>query len=168
MGCNPIPKIQPARIIRDNRRLPAAQYVQAPGGFGFVVALAIWRGPTLGFVKLFEEMLPLNVGRRLRLAQMARDFAEGTDSLRSARVCAMLLGWTFATWLCSMGSIWSGMTAVGIDPRLAPLLFVIVLTSTGQAVPSSPGYVGVYHYLATQALVFAWVLFRGKWLDARV
>jgi len=123
------------------------------GGFGFVVALAIWRGPTLGFVKLFEDMVPFNVGHRLRLAQLARDFAEGTDSLRSGRVCAMLLGWTFATWLCSVGSIWAGMTAVGIEPRLAPLLFTIVLTSTGQAVPSSPGYVGVYHYLATQALV---------------
>jgi hypothetical protein len=61
--------------------------------------------------------------------------------------------WTLVTWLCSMVSVWAGMRAVDIEPRLAPLLFVIVVTSTGQAVPSSPGYVGVYHYLATQALV---------------
>ena len=45
------------------------------------------------------------------------------------------------------------MKAVGITPQWTPLLFVVVVTSTGQAVPSSPGYVGVYHFLATQALV---------------
>lgn len=121
-------------------------------GFGFVVALAIWRAPTLALVKLVEDHLPLELGHRLRLAQSARDFAEGTDSLRSARLCALLLSWTFVTWMCAIGSSWAGMAAMGIEPRLAPLLFVIVLTSTGQAVPSSPGYVGVYHVAAVAAL----------------
>jgi uncharacterized protein (TIRG00374 family) len=123
------------------------------GGFGFVVALAIWRAPTLAAVKIVEDAVPFELGHRLRLEQAARDFARGTDSLRSGRLWTRLLGWTFVTWLCAIASAWAGMAAVGFPPSLAPLLYMIVLTSASQAVPSSPGYVGVYHYFASKALL---------------
>ncbi|HEX8966651.1 MAG TPA: lysylphosphatidylglycerol synthase domain-containing protein, partial [Chloroflexota bacterium] len=64
----------------------------------------------------------------------------------------LLLGWTAITWVFSLGSTLAGTLALGVQPGLAALLFVVVLTSTGQAVPSSPGYVGVYHAAATLAL----------------
>jgi len=121
-------------------------------GFGFVVALAIWRAPTLAAVKIVEDLVPFNLGHRFKLEQAARDFAEGTDSLKSGRLWIRLLFWTLITWLCSLASIWAGMQAVGIAPLLPSILFVAVLTSTSQSVPSSPGYVGVYHYFATLAL----------------
>lgn len=122
-------------------------------GFGFVVALAIWRTPTLRLVSIVEERLPLGLGQRLRLESAARQFAQGTDSLRDSRLWVLLLAWTTITWLCSIGSTWAGMTAIDLWPGWAALLFVIVLTSTGQAVPSSPGYVGVYHAAASFALI---------------
>jgi uncharacterized protein (TIRG00374 family) len=122
------------------------------GGFGFVVALAIWRVPTLALVKLIEDRLPFGLGHRLGLEQSARHFAEGTDSLREPRLCVLLLGWTGITWLCSVGSSWAGMWAVGIEPRLEIVLLVLVATSASQAVPSSPGYIGVYHFVASWAL----------------
>ena len=121
-------------------------------GFGFVVALAIWRAPTLRLVWLVESRLPFGWASRLRLEQAARQFAEGTDSLRSAALWVLLLVWTAITWLCSLVSGWAGALALGVQPGLPALLFLIVLTSTGQAVPSSPGYVGVYHAAATFAL----------------
>ena len=49
----------------------------------------------------------------------------------------------------SLLTAWAGCLALGVEPGMPALLFLIVLTSSGQAVPSSPGYVGVYHYLAT-------------------
>jgi uncharacterized protein (TIRG00374 family) len=121
-------------------------------GFGFVVALAVWRGPTLTFVRLVENQLPFGVGRRLRLEQMALQFAEGTDSLRAPRLWIPLLGWTLVTWIFGIGSGWAGALALGVQPGLAALTFLTVVTSTGQAVPSSPGYIGVYHAAATLAL----------------
>jgi uncharacterized membrane protein YbhN (UPF0104 family) len=45
-----------------------------------------------------------------------------------------------------------GFQAIGISLSLPALLFLLILTSTGQAVPSSPGYVGVYHGAAVIAL----------------
>jgi glycosyltransferase 2 family protein len=123
-------------------------------GFAFVVALAIWRGPTLLFVGMVEKLIPFGVGQRLHLQDAARDFAEGTDALKVPRLWVGLIGWTVVTWLCSIGSTWAGVQALGVPLGLPVILFVVVLTSTGQAVPSSPGYVGVYHAASVLALTF--------------
>jgi len=121
-------------------------------GFGFVVALAVWRRPTLNVVSFVERHVPFGLGRRLRFEHAATQFAEGTDSLRELRLWIPLLAWTTITWAFSIGSGWAGTLALGLQPGLAALVFLIVLTSTGQAVPSSPGYVGVYHAAAVFAL----------------
>jgi len=121
-------------------------------GFAFIVMLAIWREPTLALVGLVERYLPFGIGARFNLQAAVRHFAEGTDALRDPRLWLLLLGWTLVTWLCSLGSTVAGTLALGIQPGLPALLFLIVLTSTGQAVPSSPGYVGVYHAAAVLAL----------------
>ena len=121
-------------------------------GFGFVVGLAIWRGPTLRLVRAVEERVPFGLGHRLGLERAAAHFAEGTDSLSVPRLWVPLLGWTFVTWLFSIGSVWAGVSALGLQPPFAALVFVTVATSATQAVPSSPGYVGVYHAAASEAL----------------
>ena len=121
-------------------------------GFGCVVALALWRTPTLRMFGLLEARVPFGLGRRLRLEHAAMQFAEGTDSLRVPALWVPLLGWTVVTWACSLVTAWAGCLTLGAEPGLAGVLFMIVLTSSGQAVPSSPGYVGVYHYLAALAL----------------
>jgi len=123
-------------------------------GFGFVVALAVWRAPTLRLVGCIESRLPLGLGARLRLANATRQFAEGTDPLRVARVWVLLLTWSAITWMCALASGWAGALALGVHLSLPAILFLTVLTSTGQAVPSSPGYLGVYHAAATFALTF--------------
>jgi len=121
-------------------------------GFGFVIALAIWRSPTLQFVGVLERLVPFELGKRLHLQDAARYFAEGTDSLREPRLWLVLLGWTALTWVCSVGSSLFGVVALGVQPLPEAVLLVVILTSTGQAVPSSPGYVGVYHAASTLAL----------------
>jgi uncharacterized protein (TIRG00374 family) len=121
-------------------------------GFGFVVALAVWRTPTLRLIRQIESHLPFGLGRRVQLEHAATQFAVGTDSLRQPGLWVPLLGWTAITWAVSLVTAWAGCFALGAEPGLAALLFLIVLTSSGQAVPSSPGYVGVYHYLAALAL----------------
>jgi uncharacterized membrane protein YbhN (UPF0104 family) len=121
-------------------------------GFGGVVALALWRAPTLRLVDLVEQRVPFGVARRVRLGQAVRQFAEGTDSLRSGRLWLQLLAWTGVTWLFALLSGWAGTQAVGVQASLTSLLLLTLLTSAGQSVPSSPGYVGVYHLLAQLAL----------------
>ncbi len=87
-------------------------------GFGFVVALAEWRAPTLRVVGWIEARLPFGVGRRVRLEHAATHFAEGTDSLRVPRLWVPLLGWTGVTWLFSVATAWAGYLAIGVEPGL--------------------------------------------------
>jgi uncharacterized membrane protein YbhN (UPF0104 family) len=62
------------------------------------------------------------------------------------------LGWTVATWIFSVGSVWVGALSVGLALSLPAAAFVTVVISTVQAVPSSPGYVGVYHAAVVGAM----------------
>jgi uncharacterized protein (TIRG00374 family) len=121
-------------------------------GFGFVVGLAVWRTTTLRLVRFIADRLPFGLGRRLGVEHAARQFAEGTDSLRSANVWVWALIWTTITWLFGFASSLAGTLALGVNPGVAALLFWMSLTSAGQAVPSSPGYIGVYHAAAFVAL----------------
>ncbi len=122
------------------------------GGFGFVVALAVWRGPTLRLLGEIERRLPLRLGRRLPLARLAAQFATGTDSLRVAGLWVPMLGWTAVAWVFGLAQTWLGAQSVGLWLGFPEVALVLVLTSMGQAVPSSPGYVGVYHAAAVGAL----------------
>jgi glycosyltransferase 2 family protein len=121
-------------------------------GFGFVVALAIWRAPTLRWVGLVEKLVPFGLGRRVGLTRIATEFAEGTDALRVPGLWVPLLGWTVVCWILAVASSWAGVLAVGLAPGLAALVFMTVVISSGAAVPSSPGYVGVYHGAVVLAL----------------
>ena len=121
-------------------------------GFAFVVALAIWREPSLRVLAVVNSLLPFRLGERLRLDSVARQFAEGTDSLRVARLWIPMLGWTAVTWVLSLVATWAGCLALGVQPGLPAVLSVVIITSSSQAVPSSPGHVGVYHLAASKAL----------------
>jgi uncharacterized protein (TIRG00374 family) len=116
-------------------------------GFGSVVALAVWRERVLRLLNALDRYLP-----RIRLEPIARQFAEGTDSLRCARLWLPMLGWTCVTWAFSVAGGWAGTAALDLRPGAAAVIFLSVLPSAGQAVPSSPGYVGVYHAAAVVAL----------------
>jgi uncharacterized protein (TIRG00374 family) len=121
-------------------------------GFAFVVALAIWRTPTLRVVGMAEQFIPFGAGRRAGLVRMAAEFAEGTDALRVPRLWIPMLFWTAVTWATAIASAWAGALAVGLALGIPALTFMTVVTSSGQAVPSSPGYVGVYHGAVVVAL----------------
>lgn len=134
--------------------LVAVRFVAAAilGGFGVVVALALWREPTLRLFGRVDARLPVAVTRRLSLRRAATQFASGTDCLRSPRLWVAILGWTALAWVLALVTVWLGGQALGIPLGLAQVAFLVAVTSTGQAVPSSPGYVGVYHAAAVLAL----------------
>ena len=121
-------------------------------GFGSVMMLAVFREPSLRVIGIFESLLPAPARRWLPLQRAARQFAEGTDSLRYPRLWGPLLGWTAVTWILSLASVAGGIAALGVSPTAEQVLLVSILTSAGQAVPSSPGYVGVYHLASKTAL----------------
>ena len=101
----------------------------------------------LGF---FEKHIPL-LGR-LHLIDLAHSFVDGLRAIQSPRTLFWSVAWSAVLWLGGAAGLATGVAAVGI-PITAPMIFfLMVVSNLGMAVPSAPGYVGVYHALVIAGL----------------
>jgi hypothetical protein len=79
-------------------------------------------------------------------------FAQGLSVLRSPRRFVTILGWAIAFWLMNALSFWFGFKAVGIDAPFSAALFLQGVIALGVAVPSSPGFFGIFETFARLGL----------------
>jgi glycosyltransferase 2 family protein len=101
----------------------------------------------LGFL---ENRLPIVA--RLNLTGLATSFMDGFRSLQSPRTLFMSVVWSAVLWLGGALTLALGLVAVDISITPAMVFFLVVVTNLGMAVPSAPGYVGVYHALVVVSL----------------
>lgn len=78
--------------------------------------------------------------------------AEGLRCVRSRRVLARALGLTAAAWGVWMAGAWLVGESLGVVLSPAELLFTTGLLGLGSAVPSAPGFIGTYHWIAASAV----------------
>ena len=71
-------------------------------------------------------------------------FAAGLSVLRSPRRFAEVLFWTTLHWLLNAFAFWLAFRAVGITTPFSGALFLQAVIAIGVAVPSSPGFFGVF------------------------
>ncbi|HEY9516785.1 MAG TPA: lysylphosphatidylglycerol synthase transmembrane domain-containing protein [Gemmatimonadaceae bacterium] len=90
----------------------------------------------------FEEK-----GREILLA-----FASGLGVLRSPGRFAAVFAWTLAHWLLNALAYWVAFRAVGIGAPFSAALLLQGLVAIGVAVPSAPGFFGVFEYIGQQGL----------------
>jgi uncharacterized protein (TIRG00374 family) len=79
-------------------------------------------------------------------------FASGLGVLRSPRRFASVLWWTVLHWLTNALAFWIGFRAVGIAAPFGAALFLQGLIAIGVAIPSSPGFFGVFEAFAWTGL----------------
>lgn len=79
-------------------------------------------------------------------------FSEGLSVLRSPRRFSAVLAWTIAHWLLNAFAFWLGFKAVGMALPFSAALFLQTLIAVGVALPSAPGFFGVFEKLATVGL----------------
>jgi len=146
--------------------------VAAWSGAAFVALL----GVLFGLVHAPAGALSLasRVSRRLLpsraaefLVGLGRNFIEGLSILRAPRDFARVVAWSFALWLVNGAAFYTGFVAfnvTGLPPTSA--LFMQGIVAIGVAVPSSPGFfglfemasragLGLYGVAATSAVSFA-------------
>jgi len=83
---------------------------------------------------------------------MLRSFAEGLSVLRHpGRFIAVFL-WALALWLVNALSFWIMFEAVGVNAPFSAALFVQALIVLGVALPSTPGFFGVWEFTAIYGL----------------
>ncbi len=79
-------------------------------------------------------------------------FAHGLSALGSMKALLAVIFLSALFWLCSVASIHLWLLALGLDlPWGAPVV-VLAFLSLGLAVPTTPGNIGTYHFLAFAAL----------------
>jgi len=77
---------------------------------------------------------------------------DGLNGLGKPRVAAAVWGWTVAFWL--VAGLTNYLLLLAFDLPASPLIavFLLVVLQAGVAVPSTPGKIGVFHYLCMIAL----------------
>lgn len=103
--------------------------------------------------------LLLIIGRRVlvylgfeRLAQLWNEFVRAWVVISNGRIFLKVASWSILTWLLSMLMYWCVMRAFVAEASFieaAVLTFVLVLA---QAVPSAPGFIGVFQFAGQQGL----------------
>lgn len=78
---------------------------------------------------------------------------DGFAVLRSPRTLVGAAGWALFAWVIGGVMYWVVMRAMNMNQPLAAAFLVMTVTSLVVVVPSSPGYVGVFHYFAQLTLV---------------
>jgi uncharacterized protein (TIRG00374 family) len=95
-----------------------------------------------------------------RLPERFRDHAlgmvhallDGLSALSNPRVFVTVVFWTFASWMTSSCVVYLVMRAFSLDVPFAAAPFVLIATTLGFFIPSSPGAIGVYHAISVRTL----------------
>ncbi|MGD9935037.1 MAG: lysylphosphatidylglycerol synthase transmembrane domain-containing protein [Dehalococcoidia bacterium] len=88
-----------------------------------------------------------------RVRVEALSFQEGLSQLASRRRVLPIWGASLFAWLTAFGINYMIFQSLDIDVPITVAVLVTCVTNMAMLVPSSPGYIGVFHAAATLALV---------------
>jgi uncharacterized protein (TIRG00374 family) len=113
-------------------------------------ALAIFPAQLVRAFEIFARRVSPAVEERGKSALIR--FSAGLSVLKSPGRFTAVLGWTVAHWLLNAFAFWLGFKAVRLDLPFSAALFLQMLIAVGVALPSAPGFFGVFEKLATVGL----------------
>jgi uncharacterized protein (TIRG00374 family) len=86
------------------------------------------------------------------IAKFLERFTLGLTVLRDRRRFTLAFLWTLAHWLLCAASYWLAYRAIGLNAPVSSTLFVQTIIVLSVAIPSTPGFVGVFEVFAVLAL----------------
>jgi uncharacterized protein (TIRG00374 family) len=117
-------------------------------------ALAILVLPHTG--RLCETVIrriPMPVGLRDRLLRFADQILSGLRALHDLRRLGGFVGLTVVIWLLDALGVMAGAHGVGVVLPFGVAALLLCAMALGSALPSTPGYVGIYQFVAVTVLV---------------
>ena len=112
------------------------------------------------FLSLWKTRLVLwmdNTSRRLSFLKKPAihsfivNLLDGFAIMRT-RLGTLIIGISFFGWILVFITAWSAAEALKLDLQIVAIMFAVVVTTMGMLIPSSPGYIGVFHYLTVVSL----------------
>lgn len=119
------------------------------GLFGLAV-LAIDVKPIKSFRAWMSGMAPQ--ATQPFIDRYVRPFLDGFRVVHSPVNVLRVFFWSALGWVCFVFAVNCFIRSVSLDLPWTATAVVIVMTSLGAAIPSSPGAIGIYHALAVFAL----------------
>jgi glycosyltransferase 2 family protein len=95
---------------------------------------------------------PISPALAARVGELARHFVHGLAVLRQPSRFLGVLLWAVAHWLVHAVGLWLAFRAVGITAPFSAALFLQGILGIAVAVPSSPGFFGVFEFAAQHGL----------------
>lgn len=125
-------------------------------GAAFVAALVVMAVLAYGATReghpLSRALQRLESGRGALVARVVLQLVSGLRALRSGRAAALLITYTLLIWISNSVLLWLVLRAFHIEAPLTAGFLLTAVLNLGMAVPSTPGYIGVYDFL------FVWML----------
>jgi glycosyltransferase 2 family protein len=129
----------------------AATTVLIADAAGIALVIALTRNPVAA-----RSMIVRRSDRWPRVARLAGKVFDvalrGVEGIRTRAHLVPMLGWTVIVWLCPAAAAWAMLRAVHLDLPFVAGWTVLAFVGLGIAVPSAPGYVGVWHAAAVLAV----------------
>lgn len=121
---------------------------------GLVGAASIAVLPLCGSIgRSIIERSPLPYALRPRLVKLMEQSLHGMRAFHSGRRLSGFLGLTVLIWcLDAVGTVITG-TALGLRIPISVAFLLITGLGVASALPSTPGYVGIYQFVAVTVLV---------------
>ena len=115
-----------------------------------VVAALAWRGT--GLVRFLERQADGDGGWVAKLARHGETVVESLRLIRRWQGLVLMQAGYLAVWLALAGVNHAVLRALEIDAPAAAAFVVLIVLQVGTSVPSTPGKIGVFQYLAVLAL----------------
>jgi len=141
----------------------SARYAAYLSGIGLVVAICaivfalVARGLATNLALWFEKRVPPLA--KIGVSGLLNAFLDGLAFARNPLTLFWVVVWSIVQWSISASTVTLALLSVGIAggspyELLQMTLLVLVATNLSMAIPSAPGYVGVFHgvFVATLAL----------------
>lgn len=114
-----------------------------------VLALFHSRVERLSGNRILARAVPANQ----RLRDEARSFSEGLRQLFRRDHAVGIWGWSWTAWITAFAINYMLMRALSIDAPMPVAVLLTCTTNLSMLIPSSPGYIGVFHLAATASLL---------------
>ncbi len=129
-----------------------ALVVAATGILGLVFLLVLSWQKERGMTILHRLASPFPFLQRPGLWRALESLIDGFAILRSPREILGVFGWAIFAWVLGGGMYWVTMLAMHLDLPPQAAYLVMCVTALVVVVPSSPGYIGVFHATAVFTL----------------
>lgn len=114
-----------------------------------ILILSFWKARVLG--RAHAVLRHIRFLDRPGVYAALEHLIDGFAALRGRRGPALIL-LSFAVWASLIFQVWGVRNAIAPETPMTGMIFALLVTSLGMIVPSTPGYIGVFHGLVVLAL----------------